>query len=239
MVLSIQLIVEADKKTWQLLKRLFEYTDYLSIEIQKIYLSNEIILVNKTIIEKKEWKDFYRPDPENFETISYFEIAENLICNLSEYKKDTITDYLAHLFFFDEINCLYIELQKGVKISKDTKPKSQLQTKLNDTQRGKLFDLLVLNGFIPDKDKEGFIWAFGSTNDNYTSYSTKWLNQSNLAVYLIDNLCIDNGRLWAIGSSIFDIKNMAQIKQGYFSINKTSKPKGYELIDKIISEAQK
>ncbi|MDO9154166.1 MAG: hypothetical protein Q7U47_10805 [Paludibacter sp.] len=115
----------------------------------------------------------------------------------------------------------------------------QFTTSLTDTQRGKLYDLLVLNGFIPDSDKEGFIWAFGGVNDKYTSYSTKWIQQRNLAVYLIDNLCIDNGRLWAIGSQIFGIKNMAQIKQGYFSINKTGKPKGYEIIDKIITEAQK
>jgi len=115
----------------------------------------------------------------------------------------------------------------------------QFKTNLTDKQLGKLFDLLVQNGFIPDKDKEGFIWAFGGKNDNYTSYSTEWLQQSNLAVYLIDNVCIDNGKLWAIGSRIFGINNMAQIKQGYFSINKTGKPKGYQLIDTIISEAQK
>jgi hypothetical protein len=56
---------------------------------------------------------------------------------------------------------------------------------------------------------------------------------------LIDKLCNDNGKLWATGSRIFGIANMAQIKQGYFAINKTGKPKGYELIDKIISEAKK
>ena len=50
----------------------------------------------------------------------------------------------------------------------------QLQTKLTDTQRGTLFDLLVSNGFISDNDKEGFIWAFGGKNDNCTSYSTEW-----------------------------------------------------------------
>jgi hypothetical protein len=134
-----------------------------------------------------------------------------------------------------EIKKVIIELQK-LNPQPTTK---QLKTNLTDTQRGKLFDLLVLHGFIPDKDKAGFIWAFGSVNDNYTSYSTEWQKQSNLAVYLIDNICIDNGKLWAIGSRIFGINNMAQIKQSYFSINRTGKPKGYELIDTIISEAQK
>lgn len=159
--------------------------------------------------------------------------------NAKQFISDLI-DYLAYLTFY----ILLLELQFNKEYSNNkikllmSNP-NQLQTKLTDIQRGKLFDLLVESGFIPDKDKEGFIWAFGGKNGNYTSYSTRWLNQKNLAVYLIDTLSIDKGRLWAIGSRIFSINNMAQIKENYFSTNKTGKPKRYELIDKIISEAQK
>ena len=152
---------------------------------------------------------------------------------------DELIEYLGYWEFYKYLISTYEEiLNEKTQLKSKNKP-NQLQTKLTDTQRGKLYDLLVRLGYLPDKDKEGFIWAFGGVNDNYTSYSTEWLKNKNLGVYLIDSICIDNGKLWAIGSRIFDIKNMAQIKQNYFSINQTSKPKGYELIDKIISEAQK
>jgi hypothetical protein len=132
-----------------------------------------------------------------------------------------------------------IQLKRKKQFSNN---KNQLKTNLTDPQRGKLFDLLVKNGFITDKDRDGFIWAFGGVNDKFTSYSTEWLKAKNLAVYLIDKLCYDptnSIHYWAIGTRIFGIKKMAQIKQGYFSINQTSKPKGFNLIDTIISEAQK
>lgn len=159
----------------------------------------------------------------------------NLIIALHQLKNKS------NLSLFKKSNEVAKALLEFKKINEPKKPRklNQLKTKLTDTQRGKLFELLVLHGFIPDKDKEGFIWAFGGKNDNYTSYSTEWFKNKNLGVYLIDSICIDNGKLWAIGSRIFDIKNMAQIKQNYFSTNQTSKPKGHELIDTIISEAQK
>jgi len=63
---------------------------------------------------------------------------------------------------------------------------SQLQTNLTDTQRGLLFDLLVKDKFIPDnKDRDGFIWAFGGKNDKYTNFKTTWLVE---AAFLIDLL---------------------------------------------------
>jgi len=134
------------------------------------------------------------------------------------------------------------------------KPKlNQLQTKLSDIQRGKLFDLLVLHKFIPETDKEGFIWAFGGVNANYTSYSTEWLEPKakNLAVYLIDKLCYNptaSTHFWAIGKRIFsNAKGMRSQKNVYLGNGKQNKPndpargkpKGYLLIDEIISEAQK
>lgn len=204
--------------------------------------------------------------PKNFDQLIQFaEIAEKeykRVCETAKPNKDDKTDLIVSTLInklsVAEVNLQckeeynksllesetkYLELMRDLSKQK-TKPipipiPYQFNTRLTDTQRGKLFDLLVSNGFIPNKDKAGFIWAFGGENDNYTSYSIKWLKTKNLGVYLIDKICIDNGRLWAIGSLIFGIKNMAQIKQQYFSINQTGKPKGYELIDTIILEAQK
>jgi hypothetical protein len=155
-----------------------------------------------------------------------FEIIENQKITLA------VTKTALKLFFSSKLEEYKTE-------TKET-PTNQLKTKLTDTQRGKLFELLVSGGFITDTtNREGFIWAFGGVNNEYTSISIEWLKAKNLAVYLIDEVCIDNGNLWAIGKRIFNIGNMAQIKQGYFSVNKMGKPKGFELIDDIITEAQK
>lgn len=117
--------------------------------------------------------------------------------------------------------------------------KNQFITKLTDLQRGKLFDLLVLHGFIPDNDKAGFIWVFGGKNDNYSSYSTDWGTPKNLGIYLVDCLCSGNYNFWSIGYRVFGIKGMAQSKNTYLSKNKNGKPKGYKIIDEIIAEVKK
>ena len=117
----------------------------------------------------------------------------------------------------------------------------QFTNGLTDTQRGKLYDLLVLNKFIPESDKAGFIWAFGGKNDKYTSFKTEWRKAKNLAVYLIDKLCYDNtanSHFWAIGTRIFGIENMAQMKINYSDVNKMGKPRGFESIDIIINEIE-
>jgi hypothetical protein len=142
-----------------------------------------------------------------------------------------------------EHNCKCMEeLRKAILDLQDLNtqpPAKKFETNLTDTQRGKLFDLLVDKGFIPNNDKEGFIWAFGGVNDKYTSYSTEWLKTKNLAVYLIDNLCPYTTNLWATGERIFGIADMAQKKNYYTGVNKTMKPKNYNIIDEIISEAKK
>ncbi|NDK08660.1 hypothetical protein EOM39_05475 [Candidatus Gracilibacteria bacterium] len=177
--------------------------------------------------------------------INKLSLAEAKLQNQEEFNKHLLESGEKKQELMWELNKqITIKSNESKTLNNNSKPQTkpilkQFNTSLTDTQRGKLFDLLVSNGFIPDKDKAGFIWAFGGENNNYTSYSIKWLKTKNLGVYLIDKICIDNGRLWAIGSLIFGIKNMAQIKQQYFSINQTGKPKGYELIDTIILEAQK
>lgn len=57
---------------------------------------------------------------------------------------------------------------------------SKLQTNLTDTQRSLLFDLLVKDNYIPDSDKDGFIWAFGGENDKYKAFKVKWLKNKQL-----------------------------------------------------------
>ena len=206
----------------------FEFNDK---ELSKLVLNFQGIEIFKL------YKKHTMPN-DDFEYLNFASFNEISVPeNLKDFK--LMIEYFARIILHKEIIDEFTNNEKGGKSVISNFKKPRLQTKFNDTQRGKLFDLLVLNEFIPDKDKEGFIWAFGGVNDNYSSYSTEWLKNKNLGVYLIDSICIDNGKLWAIGSRIFDIKNMAQIKQNYFSINQTSKPKGHELIDKIILEAQK
>ncbi|MEI6555066.1 MAG: hypothetical protein WCL70_05730 [Paludibacter sp.] len=153
-----------------------------------------------------------------------------------------LTDDLALLIHFDNIVSFY-ETEEQKRETKKPKTIHQLHTKLTDKQRLILYELLIKNGFIPETtNKEGFIWAFGSKNSTQNSFSTKWLKASNLAAYFIDKLCYDpveSTHFWAIGERIFsNIKFMRKSKQIYLG-NKNGKPKGYEIIDKIIAEARK
>jgi len=153
-----------------------------------------------------------------------------------------------------------IELQSSIlalnilEESAVNKPKSnQLPTNLSDLQRGKLYDSLIINGFInQNTDKNGFIWAFGGENKDYNSFSMEWneTKAKNLAVYLIDRLCYDptaSTHLWSIGEKIFtNVKGMRSQKNTYLGNGKQNKispangkPRGYEIIDSIILEVQK
>ena len=175
--------------------------------------------------------DFDEVDMKVFKTL-FFKYGEYKPEQITLPKFELITDFLALLEYY---NNLVEDFEKGERTPPPAR--NQLQTKLTDEQRGKLFELLVENGFISDTtDKAGFIWAFGGKNDKCTTFSTKWLRTKNLAVYLIDKLCEIDMNLWAKSQRIFGINNMAQIKQNYFAINRTGKPKGYKLIDTIISE---
>jgi len=153
-----------------------------------------------------------------------------------------------------------IELQSSILAlnilneSSANKPKSnQLPTNLTDIQLGKLYDSLVINGFIDQNtDKKGFIWAFGGENNEYNSFSMEWNDNKakNLAVYLIDRLCYDptaSTHLWSIGERIFsNVKGMRSQKNTYLGNGKQNKispangkPRGYEIIDSIILQVQK
>lgn len=187
---------------------------------------------NSELLNLKQF-DWWNDKIENLPTISTL-IDFNLMI-----------EYFARVGHYNITLIIYKDIEKGKYyiFEEMQKEQNQLQTKLNDTQRSKLFDLLVLHGFIPDKDKEGFIWAFGGVNDNYTSYSTDWLKKDNLVVYLVDCLCYDkNVRIQDSylnrAGKIFGIKNPNQMKRNYKD-NSNELPNGHELIDKIISEAQK
>jgi len=182
--------------------------------------------------------------------IRKLERSRMFLAELIEDEKDDLKNQILSGYLVTVNKALYPDYILPEMQTKKTKH-NQLPTKLTDTQRGKLFDLLVSNEFIPNKDKDGFIWAFGGVNDNYTSYSTEWLKTLNLSVYLIDKLCYDptaSTHFWAIGERIFlNVKGMRNQKQVYLGNGKQNKPndpangkpKGYELIDTIISEAQK
>lgn len=193
----------------------------------KEILKEDIFIDDAIIWKKIQW------NPEKFK-------LHEFIYELSKY------GYIIHNTSIIRFSELAEDLYKTVcetpgAITGQSQGKKQYQftNNLTDTQRGKLYDLLVLHKFIPESDKAGFIWAFGGKNDKYTNFKTKWLKAKSLAVYLIDQLCYDitaTTHFWAIGTRIFGIENMAQMKENYKSVNKTEKPRGYKTIDNIINE---
>lgn len=241
--------LEHNKRVFEISKqmkivRLKEFPDFLDMEDICNYIlqfqGEEIFEIYKNHIvtdtELDNLNDFflYNDDCENAPTI---DILPNF---------DLMIEYFARQFHLNNNLNIIGLFEKGDKsffeenINKRSK---QLKTNLSDAERGKLYDLLVMNEFIPDKDKEGFIWAFGGLNDNYSSCSIEWLKKFNLAVYLIDCLCFDanvkiqENYLNKMGK-MFGVKNPLQIRNGYKN-NDIGKPNGYELIDEIILEAQK
>lgn len=227
---------------------MYEYIKFKTDNFEK----NKFQLVFNEICEFCfSYMDFYKLEKIDGKIINKYVIDYNIdysieYCKPYEYinstlelNKGLIVNSNSIIDFVEIAENLYKEHCKET-----TKKRYQLQTKLtDDTKRGKLFDLLVKHGFIPDKDRDGFIWAFGGVNDNYTSYSTEWLKKDNLAVYLVDCLCFDKnvkiqGSYLNRTGKIFGILNPRQTKNGYKN-NNNGTPDGYELIDTIISEAQK
>jgi hypothetical protein len=240
-------ILEQNFADWKIkLSRLPLNQMHIDIELDK---AEDIIRENK--------HEFFRPSlliarqfienyPINAKRQKLYHSKEILKKLINSEEKD-IDKKKLYALYLDKVCALIDPNYRGVtRISKAKVKKTKvnyLPTKLTDLQRGKMFDLLVSNGFIPEKDKDGFIWAFGGVNDNYTSYSTEWLKRDNLAVYLVDCLCFDRNvkiqdSYLNRAGKIFGIKNPRQTKKGYEN-NKNGTPDGYELIDTIISESQK
>lgn len=131
--------------------------------------------------------------------------------------------------------------------NKKEKDKSvkQLQTGLSEQQVLKLYDLLVEKGFITDRNKECFVWAFGVTDEEELEQPRqrqpiKWLKSKGLLAYFVDifnieilvNGGIDRRTQWKPFEIIFDESTLRGAKNDWLKTGVT--PIGYELIDDII-----
>lgn len=158
---------------------------------------------------------------------------------------DNLIKYIGKVLYFNDLLERYeFDDFFDLKTEQDNsinKKHNRFITNLTDTQRGKLYDLLVEGGYIsPETDKEGFIWVFGGAKGGFVSFQINWQKTNTLAVYFIDELCFKtNPDLWAIGNRVFGIRGMAQTKQNYFDVNSLGKPRGYKDIDRILEEAKK
>lgn len=105
----------------------------------------------------------------------FFDFGEDVHKQIELPKIELITDFLALLEYY---NNLVEDFEKGERTPPPAR--NQLQTKLTDEQRGKLFELLVENGFISGTtDKAGFIWAFGGKNEKPNNWEPiEWIDES-------------------------------------------------------------
>lgn len=155
--------------------------------------------------------------------------------------KEILENDPVYIFLKKELKYWKEYIEVPINSKKEQLP--QLPTNLTNIQRETLFDLLVKHLFIPaTTNKEGFVWAFGGLNEKYNSFSIEWLKDKNLAVYLIDQLCYDKRRTLqsnylSIGSKIFGIKSMAQIRNGYKN-NDNGFPYNSKQIDTILEEVK-
>lgn len=198
-----------------------EYSNYEKVNIAANKISSKterlsFLLEQLSLLERN--KPTWKQDP---------------ICNF-----ENVYDRTIRLIKCD-INTLELTLKYTTK--QQSISSQQLKTKLTDTQLNTLANGLISNGFINEADKECFIWALGGKDDINTFTQIKWLKKKNLCVYLIDNIAYDAASLlhiWEIGSNIFDIQNMAQIKDRYLNNKKRDTPVNSEIIDKIITTAR-
>ncbi len=182
--------------------------------------------------------------PEGFELSEYEFIHDELIILTplyNEIEKTTNTALRIKLkHYIDFLNQRKEQIEKINTTKQQSISSQQLKTKLTDTQLNTLADELINKGFIASTDKECFVWAFGGKNDINTFTQIKWLKKKNLCVYLIDKIAYDPASplpIWEIGSNIFDIQNMAQIKEGYLNNKNRNTPVNSEIIDTIITTA--
>lgn len=96
-----------------------------------------------------------------------------------------------------QVSNIKINIQQNSSSLATTNPRSenaklipqQLKTKLTDTQRDLLYNLLIDDNFISgDTDRDGFIWAFGGENYKYTSFKITWLKNKQLLRELLEPL---------------------------------------------------
>lgn len=157
---------------------------------------------------------------------------------------ELITDYFGLISFFDSLiqDFEYFGVSADDLNYKVENPatKYRFKSNLDESQILNLYNGLVENHCINQHtSQDEFLWVFGIENSKAEVGYIEWLKSKSLAVYFIDtlynyNFLTNNDRMWSVGSKVFGIKNMAQIKQNYFTTNSNGKPKGYALVDKII-----
>ena len=64
----------------------------------------------------------------------------------------------------------------------------------------------------------------------------KWIGSNSLCAYFVDKHFVNQPNLWAVGEKLFDVNSLAQVKNNYISYNKTGKPRGYDIIDRILED---
>lgn len=185
------------------------FKTYCEIEgLNVVFQEYETLIQRLDTILRLDFKLSGLPDhsisylPKNFDRLIQFaEIAEKeykRVCETAKPNKDDKTDLIVSTLI-NELSVAKANLQSKEEYNKyllksneehqkpmwdlskqKTKPiPYQFNTRLTDTQRGKLFDLLVSNGFIPDKDKAGFIWAFGGEQPQPSNWQPiEWIDVS-------------------------------------------------------------
>mgnify|MGYP003653357893 CR=1 FL=1 len=93
------------------------------------------------------------------------------------------------IFQLFSINLRTLAVDNGIEIEYLTDEVfSVFHTRLNNTQRSLLFELLVDGGFIPkDTDKDDFIWVFGGMNGNNLKSKMTWLKNKGNPIALAKN----------------------------------------------------
>lgn len=196
---NVQKVVMSAKssKARYLGNKLFHINIYLPKSLQIEQLKKEILKTNNKLFLLSECNNFGRKffEPERYENESFYncfgilnenEYLQYLNCSTNETdlettlpKFDLITDYLALIEYYDDLRFDFNEVENGREIP-NPETRYQLQTKLNDTQRGKLFELLLSNKYIaPSTNKESFIWVFGGKQPQPSNWQPiEWIDKS-------------------------------------------------------------
>ncbi len=176
------------------------------LRVLEIHLEHD--LVDKK--EKIEVVDLFLPDSTSFKTVLKEEAdpkgnigeAYSEEIRLHEHKDNYLEIgcllfdiyfliiEVQRIFQLFSINIRTLAIDNGIEIEHLTDEAfSVFHTRLNNTQRSLLFELLVDGGFIPkDTDKDDFIWVFGGMNGNNLKSKITWLKNKQLLRELLTPL---------------------------------------------------
>ena len=109
------------------------------------------------------------------------------------------------------------------------------ESQLTDVQIIKLFDLLNKTYIQTELSNFQKIFKKEPLNDFKQIEKTKKFSNSLLAYFISELFQKDNpDNYWNIAEHCFNVNNLRQSYNNSYKINKTGKPKGFELIDEII-----